>query len=84
MVEISWTGTFIASRLYVSLGGTALAWVLWLGLVRAGEASRVAAYAFFVPLIAGLMGALFLGENLNFSLLVDAALVISGIYLVNR
>jgi len=30
------------------------------------------------------MGALFLGENLNFSLLVDAALVISGIYLVNR
>ena len=82
--EISWTGTFIASWLYVSLAGTALAWVLWLGLVRAGEASRVAAYVFFVPLTAVLMGVLFLGETLSSSLLVGAALVVSGIYLVNR
>jgi hypothetical protein len=36
---ISWTGTFVvASLLYASLVGTALAWVLWLGLIRAGEA----------------------------------------------
>ena len=82
--EISWTGTFIGSWLYVSLAGTALAWVLWLGLVRAGEASRVAAYVFFVPLTATLMGVLFLGEMLSSSLLVGAALVVSGIYLVNR
>jgi O-acetylserine/cysteine efflux transporter len=81
--EISWTGTFIATWLYVSLAGTALAWVLWLGLVRAGEASRVAAYVFFVPLTAVLMGVLFLGETLSSSLLVGAALVVSGIYLVN-
>jgi drug/metabolite transporter (DMT)-like permease len=82
--EISWTGTFIASWLYASLIGTAFAWALWLGLVRAGEASRVAAYVFFVPLIAVLVGVLFLGETLSLSLLVGAALVVSGIYLVNR
>jgi drug/metabolite transporter (DMT)-like permease len=82
--EISWTGTFVASWLYASLVGTAFAWALWLGLVRAGEASRVAAYVFFVPLIAVLVGVLFLGETLSPSLLVGAALVVSGIYLVNR
>ena len=81
---ITWTGTFVASLLYVSLVGTALAWVLWLGLIRAGEASRVSAYVFFVPLVAVVLGALFLGETVGPSLLVGAALVVSGIYLVNR
>lgn len=82
--SISWTGTYIASWLYTSLAGTAFTWVLWLGLVKAGEASRVAAYVFFVPLVSVLLGALFLGETLSLLLLVGAALVVCGIYLVNR
>jgi drug/metabolite transporter (DMT)-like permease len=52
--------------------------------VRAGEASRVAAYVFFVPLVAVSLGALFLGETLSALLAVGAAFVVSGIYLVNR
>jgi O-acetylserine/cysteine efflux transporter len=82
--SISWTGTYVASWLYTSLAGTAFTWVLWLGLVKAGEASRVAAYVFFVPLVSVLLGALFLGETLSPLLLVGAALVVCGIYLVNR
>ena len=82
--EISWTGTFVASLAYTSLVGTALAWLLWLRLVRAGEASRVAAYVFFVPLVSILIGVLFLGEPVGPPLLAGAALVILGIYLVNR
>jgi drug/metabolite transporter (DMT)-like permease len=82
--KISWTGTFVASLLYTSLIGTASAWVLWLGLVSVGEASRVSAYVFFVPLVSILIGALLLGETLSLSLVIGAALVISGIYLVNR
>lgn len=81
---ISWNGPFVASLLYTAFIGTALAWVLWLGLVRAGEASRVAAYVFFVPLVSVLLGALFLDETMSPTLLVGAALVVSGIYLVNR
>lgn len=81
---ISWTGAFVASWLYTGLVGTGLAWILWLGLVRAGEASRVAAYVFFVPLVSVLLGALLLDENLSPSLVVGAALVVSGIHLVNR
>jgi O-acetylserine/cysteine efflux transporter len=82
--EISWNGTYVASWLYTSLVGTALAWLLWLGLVNAGEASRVSAYVFFVPLVSILVGALLLGEALSSSLLTGAALVVLGIYLVNR
>jgi drug/metabolite transporter (DMT)-like permease len=82
--SISWTGTYFASFLYTALVGTALAWMLWLGLVKAGEASRVSAYVFFVPLASVLLGAVFLGETLSPWLLASAALVVCGIYLVNR
>jgi O-acetylserine/cysteine efflux transporter len=82
--EISWNQTFVVSWLYASLVGTALAWMLWLGLVKAGEASRVSAYVFFVPIVSVLLGVLFLGETLSSLLVVGAALVVSGIYVVNR
>jgi O-acetylserine/cysteine efflux transporter len=82
--DISWKGPFVASLLYSALIGTGFAWLLFLGLVRAGEASRVASYIFVVPLAAVVIGAIFLNETLGLSLLVGAALVVSGIYLVNR
>ena len=82
--DISWNAEYVASFLYTSLIGTALTWMLWLGLVQAGEASRVSAYVFFVPLVSVLLGALFLGESLTFLLLAGAVLVVCGIYLVNR
>ena len=81
---IAWSGTFVTSLLYSAVIGTALAWLLWLGLVRAGEASRVAAYVFFVPIVGIVIGAVILDEPLSPSLLVGTVLVISGIYLVNR
>ena len=82
--DISWTGPLISSVLYSALVGTGLAWLLFFGLVRAGEAIRVASYIFVVPLAAVVIGALLLDEGLGPPLLVGAALVVSGIYLVNR
>jgi O-acetylserine/cysteine efflux transporter len=82
--DISWTGPLISSVLYSALVGTGLAWLLFFGLVRAGEASRVASYIFVVPLAAVVIGALLLDEGLGPPLLVGATLVVSGIYLVNR
>ena len=82
--DISWTGPLVYSVLYSACVGTGVAWLLFFGLVRAGEASRVAAYIFVVPLAAVVIGALLLDEALGPPLLVGAALVVSGIYLVNR
>jgi O-acetylserine/cysteine efflux transporter len=82
--EISLSGGLVASVLYSGFVGTGLAWALWLGLVRAGEASTVAAYVFFVPLASVAIGALVLDERLSTSLFIGAVLVVSGIYLVNR
>ncbi len=82
--DISWSGPLYSSVLYSAFVGTGLAWMLFFGLVRAGEASRVASFIFVVPLAAVVIGAVLLGEALGPSLLAGAALIVSGIYLVNR
>ena len=82
--DISWTGPFVSSVLYSAFVGTGLAWLLFFGLVRAGEASRVASFIFVVPLAAVVIGAVLLDETLGLPLLAGAALIVSGIYLVNR
>jgi drug/metabolite transporter (DMT)-like permease len=82
--EVSPTGTLLASLFYVSLVEIALAWLIWFGLIRAGEASRVAVYVFFVPLVSILLGAIFLDERLTLSLMIGTTLIVTGIYAVNR
>ena len=82
--ELSFTATLFASLSYVSLVEIALAWLVWFGLVRAGEASRVAVYVFFVPLVSIVIGAIFLDERLTISLLTGTVLIVGGIYTVNR
>ena len=82
--EVSPTATLFASLTYVSLVEIALAWLIWFGLVRTGEASRVAVYVFLVPLVGIVMGAIFLDERLTFSLLIGTFLIVIGIYTVNR
>ncbi|MGI9155356.1 MAG: DMT family transporter [Marmoricola sp.] len=81
---IEWSPTFGWALAYSSLVGTALAWGLWFDLVGAGEASRAAAWIFFVPLVSLVVGAVLLGETLDLSLLLGAALVVVGVFLVNR
>ncbi|MGZ4467747.1 MAG: DMT family transporter [Nocardioidaceae bacterium] len=82
--HVRWSGEFVLALGYAGLVGTALAWALWFGLVASGEASRASSYIFFVPLVSLLLGAVFLGESLGVSLLAGAALVVLGVYLVNR
>lgn len=82
--EISLTGTLFASLAYVSLVEIALAWLIWFALIRVGEASRVAVYVFFVPLVSIVIGAVFLDERLTLSLLIGTVLIVVGIYLANR
>lgn len=82
--EVSPTGALYASLSYVALVEIALAWLIWFALIRAGEASRVAVYVFFVPVVSIVIGAVFLDERLTLSLLVGTVLIVTGIYMVNR
>lgn len=82
--DLTWSPRFAVALVFAGLVGTALAWSLWFGLVAAGEAGRAASYIFFVPLVGVAVGVVLLGETLTASLLAGAALVVLGVYLVNR
>lgn len=82
--DIVWSGGFVAALLYTSLIGSALAWVLWFGLVASGEASRASSYIFLVPVAAVLLGVLLLDETFRVEQVAGSVLVVAGIYLVNR
>jgi len=82
--DIDWSWQFVAALEFAGLVGTAAAWSLWFSLVAAGEAGRAASYIFFVPLVGVVVGAVLLDETLTASLMAGAALVVLGVYLVNR
>ncbi len=81
---IHWTIPFWGSLLYTSAIGVMLSWLLWLKLIHSGEASAASAYTFGVPLVSIAVGILFLDESIDFSLFLGAALIVLGIYMVNR
>lgn len=82
--DIAWTPTFVLVLAYGSMVGLGLSWTLWLALVAAGEASRMAGNTFLVPLVSVAAGTLFLGEPLTTMLAAGGMAVMAGVYLVNR
>jgi drug/metabolite transporter (DMT)-like permease len=55
--------------------GSGVAWMLWSELLRRGEASVVSTWLFAVPVLAAVLGVVFLGESLSTALVVGIALV---------
>ncbi len=58
--------------------------VAWASTFAAGEASRAAAYIFFVPLTAIAIGAVLFEEPVTPLTALGAVLVVLGSYLTNR
>ncbi|MBA4542852.1 DMT family transporter [Thermoactinomyces sp. CICC 10521] len=82
--QIVWNLPYVSGLLFGAFLGIAAAWVVYFKLVRTGEASRIASYTFFVPLLSVWFGAIFLKEPLSFHLALGLLFIILSILLVNR
>lgn len=78
-----WTALAVADWLFIVLGGTAGAWILWLVLLSRGQASRVSTFLFGVPAVASFIGVIAFHEPLSRLFLLGFAAVSIGIFLVN-
>ncbi len=76
---IAWTRASIGSLAYLALFGSALTFTLYYWLLRHVPASRVALIAYATPVIAVVIGVVFLHEPLTSRLLFGGALVVSGV-----
>jgi drug/metabolite transporter (DMT)-like permease len=72
------------SIVYLGFFGTCLGFVWYYEGIKQIGPSKSAVFINFVPISAVVMAFFLLGETIDASLLIGAALVLSGIYLTNR
>ncbi|MFB7305355.1 DMT family transporter [Heyndrickxia sporothermodurans] len=81
---IQWSAPYLSGLFYGAIFGIPLAWLTYFTLVRSGEASKVATYTFLVPLIALVVGTIFLHEPVTIYLIIGLILIVFSIYCVNH
>jgi len=69
---------------FLSLACTVFAFVIWFRALQTMEASRAASFVYLEPLFGVSFSKLLLDEPVTLALLIGAALLIGGVYLVNR
>lgn len=80
---IEWNTHYVSGLSFGATIGIPLAYILYYNLVNAGEASKVGSYTFLIPIVAVLLGVLFLGETVTYNLVLGMLLVAISIYFVN-
>jgi len=75
---------YLMRVLYASIGASAIAFTLWIHLLREEEATVLSSSSLIVPMVALFFGWLLLGETVEPQALIGAVLVMFGVYLVNR
>lgn len=75
---IPWSGW--AALLYMALFSSAMAYVFYFWLLRYLEASQLAAFSYLLPLLATVLGILWLGEKGSWGQAAGAALALGGVY----
>ncbi|MCP1124436.1 DMT family transporter [Bacillus sp. 3103sda1] len=81
--SIVWNVPFTSILLFVSIFVIALGWLAYFTLIGSGEASKVGAYTFLIPLIAIITSAIFLHEAITLSLFVGLLFIVVSICCVN-
>jgi len=75
---------YLMMVLYASIGASAIAFTIWIQLLREEEATVLSSSSLIVPMVALFFGWLLLGESVELQALMGAALVTFGVYLVNK
>jgi drug/metabolite transporter (DMT)-like permease len=82
--SITWNIPYVLDLLFISIFVIAMGWWAFFTLIGSGEASKVASYTFLIPLIAIIIGTIFLHEPFTLYLLIGIVFIIVSIYFVNR
>jgi drug/metabolite transporter (DMT)-like permease len=80
--DLSWQ--FWAVDLFLGLGCTASAYLLWSDGLSRVEASRLSAFIYLVPLMGLIWAWVYLDEPVTLWIVLGAAMIISGVAITNR
>ncbi|WEG13520.1 DMT family transporter [Pullulanibacillus sp. KACC 23026] len=82
--SIVWNGTYFSGLAFGAILGIAISWIFYVTLVKTGDASVVATFTFLVPMLAVVIGTIFLSEPFTKLLFVGIILIVASILLVNK
>ncbi len=72
----------VGAVFFLTVPGTVLTWGIYIWLFNYLPVTQISYTAFYPPIVASLVGWLFLGESLTFIAIVGSAMIIAGGYLV--
>ena len=75
---IAWTGW--AAMLYMAIFSSAVAYVFYFWLLRYLEASQLSAFTYLLPVVATILGIVWLGERGSWGQVLGGVLALSGVY----
>jgi len=75
---IAWTGW--AAMLYMAVFSSAVAYVFYFWLLRYLEASQLSAFTYLLPVVATILGIVWLGEKGSWGQVLGGVLALSGVY----
>jgi len=81
---IKWSMASVVNLIVLSVFGTALAFVLWLDVLRRAELILLNTYTFLTPVFALLIGMLFYAERLTYVEWLGVAVILVSILLASR
>jgi drug/metabolite transporter (DMT)-like permease len=84
LLDVRLTPGLLGAQAWLVVAISMSAMLLWLWLLRHGDATRAGAWFFLNPVLGLFMGALVLGEPLHAQDFLGSALVAAGIYAVQR
>ena len=83
-MQVQWTGGFILSLAYLTIGNSIIAIGLLLAMIRAGDVSKVSALFFLVPPLAALWAWIILGEVMPVTAWGGFVVAATGVWLATR
>jgi drug/metabolite transporter (DMT)-like permease len=81
--DVAWNTSAVVSVLYLAVISSVLTFVIYFWLLKKVEAVYLSLTTFVSPIIAILLGAMFMGEKLAPTVYIGAGLVLSGILFAN-
>jgi drug/metabolite transporter (DMT)-like permease len=74
----------VTALIYLIVGGTLLAYSAYIWLLRVSTPAKVGTYAYFNPLVAVLLGWVWIDEPITFQMILGATCILFSIFLVNQ
>jgi drug/metabolite transporter (DMT)-like permease len=78
------TQSYLVMILYLGIFGSGITVFLWLFLIREEDVTVFSLSSFLIPMVAVLIGWLFLAENIQPISFLGVGMILAGLYLTNR